>query len=273
MIYGNPQGFERTNTANFGATPFTYDARQILTNAGVDTTAFIPGWGNANDSETPVITGQNQVMVDEDQSLLLALAHLLVTDPSTAFPGGFTLTAQPGTHYGLLGNTLTPDADYHGKLAVWVTVNDGLFDSKPFKLIVTVNPINDHPPITGQNPLSTPEDTPLAIQLSDLLVTDVDNEFPADFSLSVLPGLNYVTDGTTVTPAQDFNGNLSVEVRVNDGSDDSPGFFLNLTVDPVNDIPEVLGQDPLSTPEETELLITLAMLTVNRSGQHLSHGL
>ena len=55
MLYGNPQGFVRTNTANFGASAFTYDPALALTNAGIDSSELIPGWGDANDGRTPVL--------------------------------------------------------------------------------------------------------------------------------------------------------------------------------------------------------------------------
>jgi hypothetical protein len=51
MVYGNPQGTAPPAmdlTVNFGASPFQFDARAILTAAGVDTTGLSLGWGDAN---------------------------------------------------------------------------------------------------------------------------------------------------------------------------------------------------------------------------------
>ena len=47
---------------------------------------------------------------------------------------------------------------------------------------------NGTPVITGQNPLSTPEETALAITLAQLSVTDPDNDYPDDFTLTVQDG-------------------------------------------------------------------------------------
>jgi hypothetical protein len=49
MIYGNPTTGNSPGapdeTINFGATPFRYDARAILSAAAVDVTGFVAGWG------------------------------------------------------------------------------------------------------------------------------------------------------------------------------------------------------------------------------------
>jgi hypothetical protein len=68
------------------------------------------------------------------------------------------------------------------------------------------------PVITGQSPLSTLEETGLTITLGDLVVSDPDSIYPDDFTLSVQTGTNYIVVGATITPALDFNGNLSVPV-------------------------------------------------------------
>jgi hypothetical protein len=51
MAYGNPQGSTAPAmdvTLNFGATPFQFDPRAILSTAGEDTTGLELGWGDAN---------------------------------------------------------------------------------------------------------------------------------------------------------------------------------------------------------------------------------
>ena len=100
-----------------------------------------------------------------------------------------------------------------------VTVNDGAANSNVFNLSVTVTAVNDPPTITGQaTALSTPEDTPVAITLSAVTVTDPDNTFPTGFTLTVQNGTNYTHAGNTITPAANFSGGLTVPVTVNDGA-------------------------------------------------------
>ncbi len=89
---------------------------------------------------------------------------------------------------------------------------------------------NIAPTITGQNTLFTPKNTPLAITLTDLIVTDPDNSYPTGFTLTVMPGNNYTFVDTTITPNNDYVGSLTVPVIVNDGSADSNTFNLLVTV-------------------------------------------
>ena len=113
--------------------------------------------------------------------------------------------------------------------------------SAPATVSITVNPINDVPQITGQTPLGVLEDQDLPISLGNLVVTDPDNVYPDDFILSVGPGSNYDLSGTTVIPDPNFNGSLTVPVRVNDGEDNSNDFNLVVNVTPVPDAPTNIG--------------------------------
>ena len=115
--------------------------------------------------------------------------------------------------------------------------------------------MNDAPVITGQAALSTAEDTALTISLDDLIVTDPDNTYPADFTLTVQAGSNYTVDGATITPAANFNGTLTVPVVVNDGMTDSNIYNLTVTVTAVNDAP-VAVDDSVETAEDTALMVT-----------------
>ncbi|MBK8784602.1 MAG: tandem-95 repeat protein [Anaerolineales bacterium] len=210
----------------------------------------------------PTITGQNPLSTNEETALTITPADLTVTDPDNVYPTGFSLTVQSGTNYTVVGTTITPALNFNGTLTVPVLVNDGTADSNIFNLSVTVNPVNDLPVITGQNPLSTNEDTNLTIVLANLLVSDVDNTYPTGFSLTVQSGANYTFTGSTITPALNFNGALTVPVIVNDGTGNSLPFNLTVTVNPVNDAPTITGQNPLSTNEDTNLTIVLANLLV-----------
>jgi len=126
--------------------------------------------------------------------------------------------------------------------------------------------LNSPPTITGQVVLETLEETPLTIVRENLTVTDTDNTYPDDFTLSVQDGVGYTRSGVggnTITPALDVNGALSVPVTVNDGFVDSAIFNLLVTVTPVNDAPAFGGLvAPLSTPEDTTLTIVIENLVI-----------
>jgi len=217
-------------------------------------------------NNVPQITGQVPLTTAEETGLAITLADLTVVDADNNYPDDFTLSVQGGPNYTVLGNTITPVADFNGNLSVPVTVFDGTSSSTPFPLVVSVTAVNDQPVITGQNPVTTPEATEITLQLTDLVVTDPDNTYPADFTLTVQPGTNYTVLGDAITPDVDFNGDLSVPVTVTDNSGElnatSAVFNMTVTVTEVNNVPAITGQVPLSTLEDTPLLITLDDLTV-----------
>ena len=160
-------------------------------------------------------------------------------DGDTLTCGGVARPAH-GTLTGTAPNvTYTPAANYNGSDSFTFTVNDGTVDSNVATVSISVSAVNDAPVITGQAPLSTNEDTALTLALGDLTVTDVDNAYPTGFSLTVLAGSNYTFDGATITPAANFNGTLTVPVKVNDGTDDSNTHNLSVNVTAVNDAPVV----------------------------------
>ncbi len=107
--------------------------------------------------------------------------------------------------------------------------------------------VNRVPRITGQATLQIDEDQSLHVSLTDLIVVDDDDNYPNGFTLYIQPGKNYTANNTTVTPAPDFFGKLSVGVTVDDGKNKSKPFDLAITVTPVNDIPVLtqLETDPV----------------------------
>ena len=97
-----------------------------------------------------------------------------------------------------------------------------------------MNAVNDAPAITGQNAVSTLENTARLIVFADLTVTDIDNTYPTGFTLTASNGANYTRVGNTITPVIGFVGTLSVPVQVNDGGANSNIFNLVVTVNPTD---------------------------------------
>ena len=213
-------------------------------------------------NDPPKIVGQTDLQMQEGTSINITLPVLQVEDPDNTYPQGFTLTILPGAHYTYTETTVTPHGDFTGTLSVSVKVNDGASDSEPFALAITVIPQNDAPKIIGPSALSTNEDVPLTITLEQLQVEDPDNNYPADFTLQVLPGNHYSRNGNTIIPEANFNGLLSVAVQVSDGSSTSNIYPLSVQVIPVNDPPVITGQTPVETAEDTPVTLQLSQLTV-----------
>ena len=136
-----------------------------------------------------------------------------------------------------------------------VTDNEGATDTDTVDVVV--NQVNVPPVIQSQFPISTQEDTAVEITLTDLTVTDPDNNYPADFTLATQNGANYSRSGNVITPANDFVGTLTVPVTVNDGQDPSPVFNVTISVTAVNDVPEITGQQSLSIQEDPVVGLTV----------------
>jgi gliding motility-associated-like protein len=123
---------------------------------------------------------------------------------------------------------------------------------------------NKKPRIRGQRPLSTNEEQPITIQLTDLEVEDEDNWFyPLGFSLQVYAGENYTVSESTVYPATNFFGELKVQVTVFDGEDYSEPFNLKISVIPVNDLPIITGQQPLTVLNTSSLTLRVEDLIIS----------
>lgn len=211
-------------------------------------------------NDVPVITLDAVPDTPEDTPLELTAAMFMVDDPDGPT---LTLVVSGGPNHTVVGTTVVPAPNYNGPLTVSVAPSDGVGTGPAFSVLLLVTAVGDAPVITAQAPLSTLEDTPLLLTLADLSVTDPDSSYPADFSLTVLPGTNHAgSSGTTVRPDADFAGTLTVNVRVNDGSLDSAVFPVTVTVTAQNDAPVVTAQAPLTVDEDDALTLTLADFTV-----------
>jgi parallel beta-helix repeat protein/VCBS repeat-containing protein len=201
---------------------------------------YLPGWNLipvAPPNNKPVITESSPQLVTMSEDSLPTPFSLTLhaTDAdgdiltwSIATPALYGTASASGTGYSVEVR-YTPNANYYGSDSFVVQVSDGKFKDT-LTVNVTIQPVNDAPVITGQNLLSTPQNTPLTITLADLLVTDVDNTYPTGFLLNVLAGADYTLDGNTITPALDFIGTLTVPVKVNDGLADSNIYDLSVDV-------------------------------------------
>ncbi len=198
----------------------------------------------------PTITGLvSALSTDEDTALPLVVGNFTITDSDVG--DSFTLVVLDGTGYAHTGNVITPNLNFNGNLIVRVVVNDGTANSNEFLAPVTVVPVNDIPKVTGQIAISTPEATPITIELTHITVEDVDTS-PTKFTLLVQPQpADYSLSGNTVTPPVNFNGILNVPIIVNDGEANSGIFTLKLTVTAFNDAPTISAIGAQSTSENT----------------------
>ncbi|MEM9820558.1 MAG: choice-of-anchor D domain-containing protein, partial [Bacteroidota bacterium] len=189
---------------------------------GNDTIAVNSGWRNKNNFAHAI--GDNDY---NSQNLQFIISN----NQPTLFKTQPTINATGQLSYEVNSNT-------SGEATVYVTLQDDggqaygghyLSELDSFKIMVP----NQIPIIHGAvSQLSTTRNTPLTIGLDDLNVTDVDNVYPNDFSLTVQNGMNYTVAGNTITPALGFLDTLLVPVMVNDGIDNSSPMILKIAVTP-----------------------------------------
>ncbi|NNF98065.1 MAG: hypothetical protein HKM93_01680, partial [Desulfobacteraceae bacterium] len=129
-------------------------------------------------------------------------------------------------------------------LIEWTPVTEGNFD-------VTVRVVNAMPfgaigedfqsfsidvvpalVITGQAELTTPVNVPISIALTDLEIEGTDTAFPDGYTLTIFDGSNYSVNNNQITPTSQFNGRLSVPLRINNGIRQSNVFNLSVDVLP-----------------------------------------
>lgn len=168
-----------------------------------------------------------------------------------------------GTLSGTLPNpTYTPAADYGGPDGFTFRANDGLADSVPSTVALTVLPVNDAPVAIGQT-VTLDEDTPVQISLSS---HDADGD-ALTYSVGTPPAHGSLSGSgasLTYSPAVNFNGRDSFTFMVNDGTVGSEPSVVELVVNSVDD-PSTGGCSCASSGDMAPLgLLVLGMLGFGR---------
>ncbi len=246
---------------------FTYE---IIDNEGAKATANV-SFNFEGTNDTPVVSQNAAASVDEDGSITLTQADLLVNASDV---DGDTLVAE---NLSIDGNasvvnngdgtfTITPDTDWNGQIDVSFDVTDGT-ETVSAGLDLTVNAVNDLPtttPVTA----NTLEDNSITVTQDDLLANaaDIDGG-PLTAENLTIDGPAMVTDNGdgsfTINPDPNFNGELNLSYDINDGTGTVDG-SLNINVTAVNDAATSTAVG-LNGTEDTSLTITQADLLTNAS--------
>jgi lysophospholipase L1-like esterase len=158
---------------------------------------------------------------------------------------------------------ITPvNPNWNGTQSVIFTATDRgtnggkLIKSDADTVVFTITPTNDAPVITAQKTLSINEDNSILLKLSDFTVFDPDSD-PSTFQLVVLPGTNYTVNGSTVIPASNYSGNLTVNVAVRDASLQGASYPALVTVNSINDSPVFISQPYIVIDEDNTYTVNL----------------
>jgi hypothetical protein len=158
----------------------------------------------------------------------------------------------------------TPNPGFSGSDSFDVSVSDGAV-SATITVDVTVDSVNDAPVITQAGPLlvtMSEDGSPTAFTAPTISATDAEGDTLAWSLGSAAANGAATVSGTganptvNYTPNQDFSGSDSFDVSVSDGAV-SATITINVTVDPVNDMP-VANDDSVNVlPDATVLIAVL----------------
>lgn len=252
-----------TPAANFnGNGSFSYTVSDG--NGGSGTASVTVGVRPVND----VPTAANQALTTNEDTPVSGTIAGSDADKDTL---SYTLLT-PASHGALVLNTATgaysytPAANYNGADSFTVRVSDGNGGTVVSKVDVTVQPVNDAPVVAPIALGAATEDGSIVITEQQLLqgATDPDQDSLTVVDLQVASGKGSLTSnpdgGWTFTPAKDWNGTVSFDFGVSDGSvtvDNTASLIVNA----VNDAP-VTSADSATTGEDTA--VTLDVLANDR---------
>jgi hypothetical protein len=183
-------------------------------------------------ANNPPTANPQSVSTNEDTAKPLSLTG---SDPD-GNPLTYRVTRNPS--FGLLtGNipdlTYTPNANYSGPDSFDFVANDGLVDSLPATVDLTIDPLND-PPIANPGLATTTQGTPVNITLTG---SDIEAN-PLTFSISTNPANGnlgpVVGSSVTYTPNPGFAGPDSFQYVANDGAANSAPAVVSIEVLPAN---------------------------------------
>jgi len=208
------------------------------------------------------ITSSNDAPVANNQTIStledVAVAITLTGNDAEGSALTYSILSIPtnGSLSGLAPNvTYTPNLNYTGSDNFTFKVNDGLVDSSPGTITVTVTPVNDSP-IANNQSVNYNLNTPKAITL-----TGSDPEGTAlAFSVITFP-TNGTLTGTapnlTYTPNTGYTGADTFTFQVSDGAATSASATVSLFLTPGSNLPPVAFNLTASIAEEVPTLLIL----------------
>ncbi|MBF0451490.1 MAG: tandem-95 repeat protein [Candidatus Magnetomorum sp.] len=175
-----------------------------------------------------------------------ALTFALSTPPKT---GTLAIFSEETGHF-----SYTPQPDNVGIDGFCFTANDGVSNSEPACITITISPVND-PPVSRPSTYYLKENE----MLSDYLrADDIDQDaLTYQILVNANKGTAQITDTHTgefiYTPDTNANGTDTLIFQVSDGLVNSTPTQITLVIQTVNDAP-VVYDGMFTTPEDTDLI-------------------
>lgn len=261
--YHGPAGFTYTVSDGAGGTA---DAGVSLTVLAVNDAPVARG-ESASSLEDRVVQINATSLLANDTDVDDAQASLRITAVGAAHGGTVALQDLPD---GAQRIEFMPTANWHGTATFSYTVTDPQGASTVATAVIQIAPENDAPVAVGETS-STQEDTGLLFSAASLLANDTDVDTAVDGDTLHIAGMANAQGGTAwlqadgsvrFQPDANYHGPAAFSYTVQDQSGAQATATVNLTVLPVNDLPQLTGE-VLNSDEDVVLLIAPALLLAN----------
>jgi hypothetical protein len=165
--------------------------------------------------DKPIITSQQNLVINEDQSLTLDVADFTFADEVSVD----SLTISSGENYQVNGQTIIPGYNFNGTLSLAVSAYNNGSESEPFITTIIVNPVNDLPTAIDDR-ISVTQDS--KNNIIDVISNDIDvdhdslelKQIDYDGSSSIALSANKVV----YTPVNGFSGSENLTYVIDDGN-------------------------------------------------------
>ncbi|MBS9840159.1 tandem-95 repeat protein [Vibrio alginolyticus] len=259
----------------------------VFQDNGDGTYTFMPNENFSGDISLDVIVADEQGAIDETTA---GITVIEVNDPPVAGPTSYTIDEDSVLTFSesqILANasdiegdvelvgisyegsdgiftvngdgtcSFAPNENFNGQVQLDVTIQDENGATVDTHINVDVLPIND-PPVSGDLAYTINEDSSITLSQEQLLAKagDIDSENLEAINLSTDDNatIQYNDDGSyTITPDENYNGDLDLTFDIIDNDGGSVQVGLDITVNPVNDLPQ--AQDQQFTIEEDGTLL------------------
>jgi hypothetical protein len=271
---------ETPNDDWYGSETITF----TVTNPNMESNDIEVIFSVENINDAPELTEVGDLDIDEDETLLDILVEFTDADPTDAH----TITVVSDEANVIVDNLtgdvsgstydLLPAAGWSGTAQITVTVTDdgagALNDSETYTL--TVGSVNDAPVLTEIGPQIVSEDE----ILTGLLVNYTDDDpldlhtitVVSDEANVTVDGLSGHSSGSTynLVPATDWSGTAQITVTVTDNGEgpESDSEVYTLTVNAVNDEPELTEVGDRDTDEDVTLNLSVDFTDADPTDTH-----
>ncbi|NOH44152.1 tandem-95 repeat protein [Vibrio cyclitrophicus] len=221
----------------------------------------------------PPVAGPTSYTIDEDSVLTFSESQILVNASDVEGDVELVGINYDGSDGIFIVNgdgtcSFAPNENFNGQVQLGVTIKDEDGATVDTHINVDVLPIND-PPTSGELAYTINEDSSITLSQDQLLARagDIDSENLEAINLSTDENatIQQNDDGSyTITPDADYNGDLDLSFDIIDNDGGSVQVGLDITVNPLNDLPQAQDQQ-FMIEEDGTLLFTDADLLAGAS--------